>query len=211
MGGPLFVFGWFLYWIGLCANKTEGKWDGTGLPLYFDLKTALAFLSGCGMVPVVMALDYAHDEGAEYVGYGTDGRFFGRFLESPTPFLLAWVGFGASALVGAQVITVKMWSLLANCVLQGVDAGIFIQKALYEGDMKRKNMWSVPFVALFMGLAANIGWGGGTKLALALPGAMLIILGQKTVFGDRKRGDYFMQTGKTNPNPIVYSYGEPFL
>ncbi len=44
-----------------------------------------------------------------------------------------------------------------------------------------------------------------------LPGAFLIVLGQKTVFGDRKRGDYWMQTGKVNPDPIVYSYGELFF
>jgi hypothetical protein len=37
---------------------------------------------------------------------------------------------------------------------------------------------------------------------------MLIVAGQKTVFGDRKRGDYFMTHDmKPNPTPIVYSYG----
>lgn len=165
------------------------------------------------MVPVVMAVDYAHDEGAEFVGFGTDGRFFGRFMESPIPFLLSWTAFGASALVGAgKAITTKMWSLLINCVLQGIDAGILIQTALYKGDMATKTKWSLPFVGLFMSLALNIGWGGGVKLALALPGAILIILGQVTVFGDRKRGDYFMQNDKKeNPNPIVYSYGEPLF
>jgi hypothetical protein len=65
---------------------------------------------------------------------------------------------------------------------------------------------------MFMALAFNIGMTSNLALALALPGAILIIAGQKTVFGDRKRGDYFMtHKMQTNPNPIVYSYGEPLF
>ena len=76
--------------------------------------------------------------------------------------------------------------------------------------MDRKNKWSIPFVFLFFSLAINIGLHGGLPLVLSLSGAILIIAGQKIIFGDRKRGDYFMQNGmKPNPNPVVYSYGEP--
>jgi len=64
---------------------------------------------------------------------------------------------------------------------------------------------------LFLALAAELGHKGGLQLVLSLPGAILIIAGQKTVFGDRKRGDYWMDTGNVNPNPIVYSYGEPLF
>lgn len=210
LGGPLFVLGWFLFWIGMAA--TDQVDSSSGLPLYLTARSALAFLSGCGMVPIVMMLDYAHDEGAEYVGFGTDGRFFGRFAETPIPFILAWTGLGVSALMplASGSPTTRQWLILATCVLQGIDAGVLIQSALYEGDMARKNKWSIPFVLLFFSLAINIGLYGGVSLALALPGAVLIIAGQKIIFGDRKRGDYFMQNNmKTNPNPIVYSYGEP--
>ena len=210
LGGPLFVFGWFLFWIGMAAtDQGEGS---SGLPIYVTARAAVAFLSGCGMVPIVMMLDYAHDEGAEYVGFGTDGRFFGRFAETPIPFILAWTGLGLASLMPFDIdsATTRQWIILANCVLQGIDAGVLIQSALYEGDMYRKNKWSIPFVLLFIALAINVGLYGGVALALALPGAMLIIAGQKIVFGDRKRGDYFMQNNmKTNPNPIVYSFGEP--
>ena len=78
--------------------------------------------------------------------------------------------------------------------------------------MAGKNRWSVVFVLLFLALAINIGIKGGLALALSLPGAFLVILGQKTIFGDRIRGDHFMEhNGATNPNPIVYSYGELFF
>lgn len=210
LGGPLFVLGWFFFWIGMAATDQVDSFSG--LPLYLTARSALAFLSGCGMVPIVMMLDYAHDEGAEYVGFGTDGRFFGRFAETPIPFILAWTGLGLSALLplASGSPTPRQWLILATCVLQGIDAGVLIQSALYEGDMDRKNKWSIPFVLLFFSLAINIGLYGGVSLALAIPGAVLIIAGQKIIFGDRKRGDYFMQNNmKTNPNPIVYSYGEP--
>ena len=210
LGGPLFVFGWFLFWIGMAATDQVGALSG--LPIYVTARSAVAFMSGCGMVPIVMMLDYAHDEGAEYVGFGTDGRFFGRFAETPIPFILAWTGLGLASLMPFDFdsATTRQWIILANCVLQGIDAGVLIQSALYEGDMYRKNKWSIPFVLMFLALAINVGLYGGVSLALALPGAILIIAGQKIIFGDRKRGDYFMQNNmKTNPNPIVYSFGEP--
>jgi hypothetical protein len=226
MGGPLFVFGWFLFWVGMAATATatlvaEGMEDpfDKGIPIYFTARTALAVFSGCGMVPVVMGLDYAHDEGAEFTGFGTDGRFFGRFLESPLPFLFTWTLFGLCAWLpfpsSVGEITALQWIILVNCVAQGVDAGLLIQTALYKGDMAGKMRWSIPFVLMFVTLAVEIGYltpGSSRRFwMLSLPGAFLIVLGQKTVFGDRKRGDYWMETKQVNPNPIVYSYGEPFF
>ena len=219
MGGPLFVFGWFLFWVGVASTSDitlEEDQDplSVGLPIYFTARTVLAFAAGCGMVPIVLFVDYAHDEGAEFLGFGTDGRFFGRFLESPIPFLLAWTLFGLASWLpvgGMSAITTLQWTILINCVAQGVDAGVLIQTALYKGDLAGKTRWSIPFVLLFLALAGELGYSSRSRLALSLPGAVLIILGQKTVFGNRKRGDYWMETGQVNPNPIVYSYGEPLF
>jgi len=90
-----------------------------------------------------------------------------------------------------------------------------IQQNLYAGNAKGKAMFSLPFVALFLALAINIGsrW-DWRALIFSLPGAILIIMGQKTVFGARKRGDYTMQNdGKANPynQVFVYSWGEVFF
>lgn len=223
MGGPLFVFGWFLYLLGMAGTPS---YDGaaaaltsTELVISLNLRTLIAFVAGCGMVPIVMIIDCAHDEGrSKYKGFGrgTDGADYGRFLESPIPFLLFWLGFGFSNLLthDGELITNSplRWAILANCVLQSIDAGIFIQSALYEQSMARKTKWSVPFVLLFILLSINIGKSAnGLAIFLTLPGAVLIVLGQKTIFGDRKRGDYWMTTGKVSPNFIVYSYGEIFF
>lgn len=158
-------------------------------------------------------MDYAHDEGAEWTGFGTDGTYFGRFLESPIPFLSFWTLFGVASWLplGNGPLTTRQWLIFLNCVAQGIVAGLLIQTALYKGDLAGKTRWSIPFVLLFLALAIEIGYGNPLALGLSLPGALLIIAGQKTVFGDRKRGDYWMETKEVNPNPIVYSYGEPLF
>jgi hypothetical protein len=104
----------------------------------------------------------------------------------------------------------RRWVVLAICVAQAITAGVLIQTALYKGDMPGKNKWSVLFVLLFVSLVITLSFGGGLAL-LSIPGAILVIAGQKTVFKDRKRGDHFMAHHENNPNPIVYSVGEPLF
>jgi len=236
MGGPLFVWGWFFFLLGIAG--LPGKMASADIfvesgtyyvvPLFLNWRTLLSFLGGCAMVPVVGFLDYSHDEDGPWCGenseepkavfkkwwFGTDGTYFGLFLESPWPFVIAWTLFGFSSFfasddsfdIGAREII-----LLVNCILQGVDAGILIQQNLYAGNMSGKNMFSLPFVILFVALAINIGYAWSWRaLALSVPGALLIIKGQMTVFGARKRGDHTMQTGKANPydKVFVYTWGE---
>jgi len=237
MGGPLFVWGWFYLFMGTCAVPAMINLDDVysqipdrSLPLFLNWRTLVAFAGGCAMVPVVRFLDYSHDEDGPWCGendkgavfnkwwLGTDGTYFGLFLESPWPFVMAWTTFGFSSLLAADnTIAPGTLSLImfVNCIVQGIDAGILIQQNLYAGNMDGKNKFSLPFVVLFMALAINIGshW-GWNALFLSLPGAILIILGQKTVFGARKRGDYTMQNaGKANPyeKVFVYSWGEVFF
>ncbi len=214
MGGPLFVFGWFLFWVGMASTSAVAH-VGAGLPIYFNVRTALAFFAGCGMVPIVMMLDYAWDEGGKYVGLGTSGAHFGRFFEGPIPFLVMWTLFaGASFLAIDNAVIepdMRRWLLLGNAMLQAIVAGGFIQTALYKGNMQLKKKFSMVFVLLFVLLAINIGWSGGLVRYLVFAGALCAIMGQMNVFKDRKKGDYWMVHKKVNPNPIVYSVGEPLF
>mmetsp|Transcript_71582 Transcript_71582/g.128868 ORF Transcript_71582/g.128868 Transcript_71582/m.128868 type:complete len:521 (-) Transcript_71582:74-1636(-) len=238
MGGPLFVWGWFMLWVA--TSGIPGKADGGDIypdrgqtpyiPIFLNLRTLLCFIGGCGMVPVVRFLDYSHDEDGKWLGenedglvfskwwVGTDGTYFGVFLESPWPFVIMWSIFGFSsffALDGSIHAGTREIVLLFNCVLQGIDAGILIQQNLYAGNMAGKSFYSVPFLLLFIALAINIGFTNHWHaILLSLPGALLIVAGQKTVFGARKRGDYTMQNpGKANPydSVFVYSWGEVFF
>lgn len=90
----------------------------------------------------------------------------------------------------------RTWIVFVLCLLQGIDAGILIQTALYKGDMAKKTKFSMPFVLMFLTLGVMLGFnpdfshlnGNGIGLPLGIFGAIFVILGQKTVFGDRKRG-----------------------
>ena len=211
-GGSLFVAGWFLFWIAMSATN-EGVLEG-GLPVYFNVRTALAFLVGFAMVPVVMLVDYAHDEGAPYVGFGTDGSYFGRFLETPIPFISMWVVFGFAsffALDNSFDPDVRSWLLLATAIAQGIFAGVLLQTATYKQNHGLKTRLSPGFVILFILLAINIGFDGAPAIYLALAGAIFTLMSQRVAFAHRKRGDHWMKTGQPNPNPIVYSPGIPMF
>jgi hypothetical protein len=79
------------------------------IPLFLNWRTLIAFFAGCGMVPVVGFLDYSHDLDGPWLGennegkvfgkwwVGTDGTYFGVFLESPWPFVIMWFLFGFSS------------------------------------------------------------------------------------------------------------------
>merc|ERR1712012_1425175 len=142
------------------------------IPLFLNLRTLVAFAGGCAMVPVVRFLDYSHDEDGPWCGengetpkavfkkwwLGTDGTYFGLFLESPWPFVMAWTCFGFSSFitvndtVSPDALAIVM---LIICIAQGVDAGILIQQNLYAGNMAGKNKFSLPFVVLFLALAIS--------------------------------------------------------
>ena len=84
------------------------------------------------MVPVVRFLDYSHDEDGPWCGennegkvfskwwLGTDGTYFGLFLESPWPFVMAWTCFGISSVVSSKFTlkTIKnQWSRFKGLLL----------------------------------------------------------------------------------------------
>jgi len=139
MAGPLFVWGWFFFLMGTCSlpNKyvptnifVQTAGGPYWIPFFLNIRTLLSFLGGCAMVPVVGFLDFSHDEDGPWCGendetpkaifgkwwLGTDGTYFGLFLESPWPFVLAWSLFGFSSFflvddsvsVGWQQILVRV-------------------------------------------------------------------------------------------------------
>ena len=189
-------------------------WYGTNGDLdYFVCKRGQLFEAAhlaLTVTPAFQAVD-AHMEPRSFVAViSLPSPFFpprrrafaqGVFLESPWPFVIMWSLFGfASWFTTDNTIEPEIWQILmlVNCVLQGVDAGIPIQQNLYAGNIAGKKKFSKPIVLRILLLAVNAGqnW-GWTALALTLPGTIFIILGQKTVFGARRRGDFTSEDAET--------------
>ena len=209
LGGPLFVLGWLLFWIAIASTEPSTA-DG-GLLLDFDWRTGLSFVAGFGIVLAVFTVDYAHDEGAPYVGFGTDGSQVGRVLESPGPFILLWALFGAVAFIEpSNSIADPTGPLLLHLgvsVVMGLYVGIGVQTAIYKANEPLLSKLAMGFVVLLLVIAINLGRDGGAPLYLAVSGALLVAMSQAMLVKDRKRGKYWMKHGEPNPQPIVYSYG----
>ena len=207
-GGPMFVFGWFLFWIAMVSTRDTGTSD---LVLHLDLRTAVTFAAGLAVVPAVFLVDHAHDEGAEFVGFGTDGSVHGRLFETPIPFIGAWIVFGLASFLGPTDSATGPLILAALSVTMGLFVGLGVQKAIYLGKSDLVMQRARGFAILFVAIAATIGWTGGPHRWLAIVGTVCVIAAQMTLMGDRSRGGVWMRTGKPHEHPVVYSYGVVFF
>ena len=163
------------------------------------------------MVFSVFAVDYAHDEGAKYVGFGTDGSALGRLVETPIPFIAKWTLFGLVNFIspdnGFASPTIRSILILVICLVMGVFVGVFIQSAIYKADGPLMSMLSVGFVTLLALLAIAVSFAGGAAPYLIVLGVIMVAMSQRHLVQDRKRGNYWIANGEPNPSPIVYSAG----
>ena len=208
LGGPMFVLGWFLFWVAMVSTRDSGASD---LVLHFDWRTAVAFASGLGIVPAVFAVDHAHDEGAEFVGFGSDGSVHGRFFETPIPFIALWIVFGLASFLGPADSAPGPIILAVLSIIMGLHVGLGVQKAIYLGQQDRLKKRAMGFAILFVAIAVTLGWSGGSHRWLAIVGTTSVIAAQMLLIGDRTRGRVWMQTGEPDPHPVVYSYGVVFF
>lgn len=223
MGGPMFLFGFAMYWFGMNAEGVRFvncEYESCGFPVFINWRTFLALVSGCGMVPVVMMVDYSHDTGSLP---GVQGENFGPFYEGPFPFIIHWMIFGFTNLIDvyngwSHVSYPRGWILFGLCTIQGIVAGVFLQNCVYRSDLSGKNRWSIVFIILFVMVTVFLGLTddfelNGLAMLSAILGTNFVIFGQKFVFEDRIRGDYWMHQKEdvTNPDPKVYSFGEPIF
>lgn len=204
LGGPMFVFGWFLFWVAAVSTKESGAGD---VVLHLDWRTAVTFASGLAIVPAVFLVDHAHDEGAEFVGFGTDGSVHGRLLETPIPFIGFWVVFGFASFLSPTDSATGPIILAALAITMGLFVGLWVQKAIYLAQQDALMQRVMGFAILFVAIAATIGWAGGPHRWLVIAGTVSIIAAQMILMGDRTRGRIWMQTSEPNPHPVVYSYG----
>ena len=200
----MFVFGWFLFWVATVAATESGA---SGLVLHFDWRTAVAFGSGLAIVAAVFLVDHAHDEGAEFLGFGTDGSVHGRLSETPIPFVGSWIVFGLASFLGPTDTATGPIILAVLSITMGLHVGLGVQKAIYLAQRDRLMQRAMGFAVLFVAIAVTLGWNGGPHRWLAIAGTASVIAVQLVLMGDRTRGRVWIQTGEPNPHPVVYSYG----
>jgi hypothetical protein len=230
-GGPLLVFGWFWFWVGL--NVVVAMPSAWYLPIYLTTRTVLSFISACLVVVTLWMVGFALDESdmavanglsEESYGFGlAPGIFFGKVSEIIMAVLPAWLLFGISAFLPFYA---GYWPILLFFAFigQGVILSFVHQRAVRSGvplgQPEFLTKWNrisyVGFAVLVLciflsGAPLLLTWNSLVRTVSAIAGVLMFCGGQHLLQHDRKRGWHWMNTGQVNPNPIVYSHGIPIF
>ena len=215
-GGPLLIFGWFWFFIGM--NATLGAPDYMFLPLYFSTRTFLAYLGVVAVIAATFLSLNANDELAieetlshpDSAAFGFNGRFFGTLGETKIGFIAAFAILGISLLFPSFGDFVGIF-LLALFIAMGFVVSFAVEKGLRARNMGKMVFWlriaslmsiGIIIAAFFHGPASGCFAGFG----IAAIGTGLVIL-----FRDSKRGEQWMLTQSAKTNITVFSYGIPIF
>jgi MFS family permease len=229
-GGPLLVFGWFWFWIGL--NVISATPDAWYLPVYLTTRTTLAFVGAILVIVSLWMAGFALDEsdqgtanGLSEESYGlgvAPGIFFGKVSEIIIPVTAAWAVFGVAAFLPFFAGFWPVFLFLAF-VVQGVILSFVHQMAVRSGVtaaqpefLTKWNRYSyLGFTLLVLLMFASgtllLTWNSMVRTISAVLGVVLFCVGQHLIQHDRKRGWHWMETSQVNPNPVVYSHGIPIF
>jgi hypothetical protein len=229
-GGPLLVFGWFWFWMGL--NAVSALPDAWYLPVYLTTRTVLAFVGAILVVVSLWMAGFALDESEEGTANGLSedsyglgvapGIFFGKVSEIIIPVTIAWIVFGIAAFLPYFA---GFWPILLFLafIAQGVILSFVHQKAVRSGVpsgrpecLTKWNRFSyLGFAVLVLLMFASgtlfLTWLSMVRAIVAVLGVLLFCGGQHLIQHDRKRGWHWMETSQVNPNPVMYSHGIPIF
>lgn len=216
-GGPLYVFGWFLFWLAFCALRGNDEWalGVPQIPIYASLRGCLAFVACILIVGLTHLTEYITDECDDLQeGLGVIGKLAGRFSELllSVCFMVAFGLYGTASFFPAETTARKIFNgiLVILLIMQGRAYGLLFQKAIPSQDANR---WSrlgriiLIIYGIVLVFQAFTGW---TSVIYTAAGIVMIVLGHRHIMDDRKRGKLFLDTGKPNPTPTVYSLGPVF-
>jgi hypothetical protein len=212
-GGNLFVLGWFLIWLTFSAvHADEDVLDSPHIPIYVNLRSALAFFACAGIVCLTVVTEHVTDEYDDLQeGLGALGKFFGRFSELflSLGFMAVFGCYGAAsffpAITTARMVADAMLTIF--CIMQGRAYGLLFQKAIPNHDANRWSRLGRIILIVFAFMVVFQAFTGWTSAFFTLIGVVLILLGHRHIMDDRKRGKLYLDTEKPNPAPLVYSYG----
>ena len=114
------------------------------IEIEIGLRALLAVLGIVTLIAGVWHVDRAHDEGAEFVGFGTDGSVHGRLFETPIPFIGLWVVFGFASFLSPTDSATGPIILAALAITMGLFVGLWVQKAIYLAQQDALMQTSEP-------------------------------------------------------------------
>lgn len=229
LGTLALLFGVFLFWIGTNAiREVDFNVPGTILyfPIYTNYKGVLAFVAAFVLIiPSLLALDLAFDEGSEPNGFSLDGRTFveaskqvtavtlepfAGLVETPVFFLLGWTLLGLCAFMPfGEGFTIQK---IFMCIIPIGIGGVYSLKLLpayWKADQVEFKTWRNAYHLLMIFLSVATGVGGGAPLLMSMFGVFFILLGQHLDMLERKRGTWWLQERELNPHPTVFGIGQP--
>ena len=211
----MLVAGWFMLWVSM--NFILGNPVGRVLPVYWTSRTAVAYEGALAILAAYWATGYVQDEHDDVDTVSDDGRavrplnssLFGGVMEIRVAFVVAWSMMAVAAFL-PNFASGHFWSIMLFLVLaaQGFAVGVQHVLGVRVGDTHKLQKWTrvsaiLHAVMVFL-VFVSAGFAGGM---LALAGSLAMGAGWMTLQADRKRGDFWMETGQSNPKWTVYSYG----
>ena len=213
-GGPLYVVGWFFFWVAFSAMKGDEELvvDAPQIPINMSVRSAFAFLSALAILFLTVVVEYVTDEHDDLQeGLGTVGQYCGRFSELfiSLCFMAAFGFYGASSFFPSDTTIRKIFDalLVFLLVMQGRAYGLLFQKAIPNSDANRWSRLGRIILIIFGLLVVFQAFTGWTSMLLSVFGTVMIVWGHKHTMDDRKRGKLYLDTGKPNLHPVVYSLG----
>jgi hypothetical protein len=226
LGALTLLFGFFLLWVGTNA-LLMADFVSAYIPIYLNYRAWLVFVAGLIIiVPSLLALDLAFDEGSEPVEYWLNGQVFGeafkkftmvtlepfaKALETPFFFMTGWLLLGLCSFMpfGGGFSVQKLFACLLPIAI-GPVYGLKVVPAYWNADAVEYRKWTYVYYALMVCFFTSIGAHGEAPLIMSMLGAIFIVIGQHVEMIERKRGNWWLQERSVNPDPIsAFGFGHP--
>jgi hypothetical protein len=225
-GGPLLVFGWFWFWMGL--NVASASPDAWYLPVYLTSRSTLSFVGAILVVVSLWMAGFALDESEEGTANGLSENSYGlglrrNFSESVGDYHTVTIRGLSLASAFALFCRSGPFSSFLAFIGQGVILSFVHQKAVRSGVPSGRpeclTKWNrisyIGFAVLVLLMFASgtllLTWLSMVRAIVAVLGVLLFCGGQHLIQHDRKRGWHWMETSQVNPNPVMYSHGIPIF
>lgn len=195
-------------------NAIAAQPDSYYIPFYLGHRTGQAFLGAVVIVIVMWLCGFALDEMEEPTNlllgpaFGINDFFFGSVWEIKLAVVLSWIVFAATVFM-PMITSYWQYALFVVIVVIGFAMSAFLERALRSKNPPMVKKVGIVTSILLVVFAVLVSMDGLTACILVLLGVTSFVFGQLMLHEDRKRGAYWMETGKPHPEPLAYSIGSP--